>query len=287
MILNGVPLSDFDFKPGCPYGITGQWNAPPRIETTSKNWADENWIEPYIRADEIFYGGRRLTVFGYIPFSTRKYYDLNLFMDNFVNEVELITSKGSFWVTVERFNVVRLCPNDLAEIEIIFYEARPVMWGSLPLVASGGFGINGYSWEDIGVKYVGDGQDDSASRGESKLLEVAVFGKDLRRVRTRNSLGIKVKLIAFGDIAEITGRLAAILTSEGRKTLNLKDGLYREVFLESGFTTTILRTTSNGDYAEINLTLTEVMTISNIAVISDVEQIIANGWDEEIGFIIN
>ena len=297
--LAGTNLASFGFVPKSPIALSGIWDMPARLNKTNHNWIGDNYVEPYIREDEIFYGGRDIVLRGYIPYASMNdlgdsYYRLNQFMDGFTTEVHLANSVlGSYIVTVSGFEVVELCPTGYAEIAIRFRESEVQTWGNVPVTATGGYGINGYSWSDFGAHITS--RSGVFNRGESKLLPTSVYNREARRVRTRNSYEGTLTLIfrasTLSALASNIGGLAQVVGSEGKKLLEIGDGLFRQVFVTNGFRTELLRHTSTQSVARVTLPLTEIDTSRQVVMFEwsedATDEFIGDKHNESIGYIIN
>lgn len=65
--INNKPIEDFGLIPGrqsnSNIAIAGCWDMPARIGKVFHDWQDENGVEPYLREDEIFFGGRDISLY--------------------------------------------------------------------------------------------------------------------------------------------------------------------------------------------------------------------------------
>lgn len=289
--IGGVNLATFSFRPRAPYALSGAYDLPARIGQTKQDWADENFVEPFIREDEFFLGGRDLVLRGYIKGDTAQlstaYHALNSHLDSLMGApTTLSCGMGYFQVFVVDFKTVRKCPTDMTEIEITMRQPEVVPWGYAPSNPSGGAGINGYSWADLGFML----NDVHAwDRGAYKTLEVSAYGKEKIRSVARGSSQFKLVLAgraaSLSEIALSTGKLAHLVGTHGRKMLYLNDGLNREFFLESGFKTEILTAAAGTIYYRVQMTLTEIRTSREITVLGGSDFIIGNKHGEAIAFI--
>lgn len=290
--LGGVDLSTFSFSPKAPFGLSGMYDLPSRIEKTKQDWLDDNYTEPFIRPDEFFLGGRDLVLRGYIQGDlgvlSSNYYALNQHIDSLIGDVTTLECAfGEFEVYVVDFKIVRLCPSDYSEISITFREPNPSLWGSMPVSESGGSGINSFSWDDFGM-YLKDVQ--AWDRGSYKVINARAYGREKIRSIARGSSQFKLELGGIAEsIEEIrinTGKIANLLGTSGKKTLYLSDGLYREFFLESGFKTNVLHKIGDKIYYRILMSLTEIRTTDNRTILGDADNILGNSYGEPLAFSI-
>lgn len=69
--LNDTPLADFGFVPGHASGsniaLSGAWDMPARAGETYRQWAGEDGVEPYVRADDRYdFGSREIGLTGHL-----------------------------------------------------------------------------------------------------------------------------------------------------------------------------------------------------------------------------
>lgn len=297
--LNGVDLgADFGFRPKAPIALSGMWDMPSRLYKTSHNWLSKNYQEPYIREDEVFFGGRTLELKGYITYLSATdlgsdYYNLNAFIDGFSangGHAELECYFGTFDVVVTSFSIVELCPTGFAEISIIFRENEVSLWGATPSTASSGKGISGYSWQDFGAHT--ENATGAYNRGLAKELPVSVYGREYTRTIARDGVNVNVSLIFRGaslnEVGSNIGGLVRVLSSEGKKILNLSDGLIRETYSVNGLKSELLRYTSKQVFARVTFSLQEIAISKEMYVFTynDDTDYLGNNYNEVLSFVV-
>lgn len=249
--------------------ISGHLDLPQRIGKTHGTWAEHDGLEPYTRPEEIFFAGRTLTVVGHVFGDSRsdlynKIKTVNAKLDEISGEFTLYSKWGSWTVTIQRFEVVRIIGGK-AECKLYFREAQPDLEGEAPSTASGGYGLDGFSWDDLKViklKTAGE-----LNRGESKKLETSVFGYEFNRVISHNPIDIALEFFVrrptYADLVTTIKNFGALVSGPYNRILNLEDGSARECFSKDGMTVRDIRVTSSECYANIDLRLTEIRRYSS------------------------
>lgn len=68
--LNNILLTAYGIlarkAPGHNIAVSGIFDMPKRIGDTHNDWAEENGIDPYVEADDLYFGGRTITFYGYM-----------------------------------------------------------------------------------------------------------------------------------------------------------------------------------------------------------------------------
>lgn len=273
--------------------LYGHLDMPARIGKTHHNWADENSVEPYVREDEIFFGGRDISINAFISFtSLQEFYtrvrEMNLFFDSFNTEPQLLeTDFGDYEVTVKNVTIERLFDTE-GIIHLNFRQAIVPIVGDWPSGnPDGGYGIDGYSWEQLGVSPACPSGD--YDRAESKLHEVSVYGFERNRVKWHKANNVQLNFFirdpTYEGLEGKINRMAWILAQPGKRMLKLRDGSIREVFAIQGFSVSNLRTYSTESYANLVVNLTEIRKLDNIMIMGDDEvQVLGNAQGQKIAY---
>lgn len=126
--LNDILLSVYGITPGRMDGegiaVSGIFDMPKRIGDTQYSWAESNGVEPYVDADEIFFGGRTIYFKGILigDKTTVKTF-LNAFktaVDAFIDVVPFDTPYGTPLVIVRKLTPTFY--NGGATVTIEFFE---------------------------------------------------------------------------------------------------------------------------------------------------------------------
>lgn len=272
--------------------LVGHLDMPARIGKTYHEWPDENSVEPYVREDEIFFGGRDITIRAFISFDNiQQFYqrvrEMNLLFDSFDGEQLLETDFGDYDVTVKNVTVERLFDTE-GIIHLNFRQAIVPIVGDWPSGnPDGGYGIDGYSWEQLGVSIACPSGD--YDRAESKYHEVSVYGFEKNRVKWHKANNVQLNFFirdpTYSGLEGKINRMAWILAQPGKRMLRLKDGSIREVFSIQGFSVSKLRTYSTESYANLVVNLTEIRKLDNIVIMGDDDvQVLGTARGEKIAY---
>lgn len=251
--------------------LSGHLNMPARIGTLYKSWADENSVEPYVRADEMFFGGRDIIINAYVKdVQYSEIFQFNKDLDAINGEQDLETDFGTFPVTFVNMTANHM-QNGVSQISIKFRQAIVPVVGQLPSTSTGGYGIDIYSWADL--ELIPCRPDNDWGRADSKVLENAVYGFERNRVKWHEmnviNLNFLVRQPNYENVQRVVDNLHFLMRSEGKRMLYLRDGSIREVFAVSGFSVTGIRITQSEVYANITLPVVEIRKLDNIVVMGD------------------
>jgi hypothetical protein len=126
--INNIPLTNYGIQPSFVQGegiaMKGIFDLPKRIGDTDYSWAEENSLEPYVDADEIFLEARALEFAG-IMLGTKFEVQNNLaqfktLVDGFTDLVLFETPYGSFSVQVK--NIIAKQLHGVTSIRIMLSE---------------------------------------------------------------------------------------------------------------------------------------------------------------------
>lgn len=262
--------------------LEGAWDMPARIGKIFHDWGDEDGIEPYLRADEIFFGGRDIKFSGWIKASSRA--DALEKLDTFFNHLsssDLMELKGELgtWqvyvsseITVEYFY-----GDDIAVIEFTFRE--PVVSFTdvvLPVADNGNESIDDMSWDSLGIIFLSLTKD--LNRPSLKSQTVTSYGVERyqgskRSFRELDFKGIIVQK-SYDDFKAVLNRLYKLFKMPNARTLKMPDGTVREVFVKDGFKITNLTIEENEVIAEIAFTFCEIRQLQNWSNLTDITGLI-------------
>src|SRR5690606_5656406 len=94
--------------PGQNIAVTGIFDMPKRIGDTHNDWAEENGIDPYVDASDLYFGGRSIFFYGYLV-GDRATVDANLQLlktaiDTYTSLVPFETPYGTACVKVVKMD---------------------------------------------------------------------------------------------------------------------------------------------------------------------------------------
>jgi hypothetical protein len=278
--LNGKNIADYGIIPGqsnnSNLAIAGCWDMPVRTGKTYHEWPDENGIEPYLRADEIFFAGRDITFTFYVAASDREtaikkcyalYDDINSFTGLVPFSSDLY---GSYNVQVK----------DEVKIEYLGSGyCKGVITMREPIVNLTGIAfdtdfqrpsIDDCSLQSMGFAIVS--MTDQFNRPGAKPAEVTAYGYEGYKVAKTGPRIFNLELAgSFGSYYEfnmsIRG-LAAMLAKPNARTL-IHNGITREFFAKDGFKLDRMQKEGEQYKCTLKMALTEIRVLSTYNLFTD------------------
>lgn len=278
--LNGMYLSELGILPGQAPGSTialaGAWDMPARLGKTHHEWGDQDGVQPYVREDEIFHGGRTLQFYGLVQAvdytaALAAVHELYADMDAFYTLVNFATPFGSFWVHVVDEVQATHIGDGWWQVVITFREPEPLLTGTIPVGDSDLPGIDGNPFESLGLMLLR--YDTSLNRPQARQAGFTAYGKEGfgRKKRGLREYSYELLLTA-PTYTEFTNRLRtlyAMMKSPGYRTMVPGDGTYREVFNKDGFAVSQVQVITGQLSAVVELKLAEVRLLIDWNVLTD------------------
>ena len=231
-LLNTVDFVDYDIIPshisGGNIAVKGAFDMPARIGDISHEWGDENGLELYTEADELFFGGRDIVFEGHISGGRSTIYSA---LQSLNANIAAVSGLSVFSTPYGDFNVWAKSAepkhyNDISTIKIEFREPVPVLTGgSIP--ASGGSDL--YTIDSIPMTSFGlytkeyDGVIGLPEPKNQYFTKIEAEGFQISK-RKANEIDFTGILIANDLDAFKTNisNLYALFTSAGQRVFNLR-----------------------------------------------------------------
>jgi len=243
--LNSVDFSTFNIIPGQHPGgnvaLIGCFDFPERIGDTYHSWDDENGIEPYLAADELFFGGRDLRFKGHISGTKTQIYANLSSLYSLVNSqasgtVVFSTPYGNFNVYVQELQPTHY--NGICVVDMLFREPVVTLTGgSIPSAGGSTYQINGVPMSSYGL-YYNNGKDlyELPAMKDQYFTKIEAEGFQIVK-RTPNLFNFSGYVIAdtFANFQTHIRNLFALYASEGLKIFNLNNQLSITCFPAEGF----------------------------------------------------
>jgi hypothetical protein len=268
-ILHNISLGDFGFIPGqqtdSNIALSGHLDMPARTGKTFHKWAVDNYVEPYVSASEIRFGGRDLQLVGFITGLNKsdtlnKSKALIAFIDTFTDLVPLSSKWGTYNVQVKSIPIEFLAENYL-KVTINMREPVVDLSGVLPEADGGTYGIDGISFGKLGgflTEYKGDRR----SRPEIQSQSFTAYENEGYQITKTENPVLELSLFVSGSTyedfkAKIKG-LYALFAKPGLRFLNVKDDIIRDFFVTEGFKITKLYNQANRCVGVVNFKAMEI-----------------------------
>lgn len=274
-ILSLADLSNFGFyagkQPDSDIALSGFMDMPSRLGKTFHSWANEDGIEPYVSANEIFFGGRALNLVGYIKgintedcnAKIKQLYD---YIDGFTGLVPLTSKWGTSTVYVDAAIIGERLSNGIIKINIPMREPSVNVTGNSLPVTNAKYGIDGISFADMGAWSL-ELSGDRWTRTAPKSDTISVYGKEAYLIAKKQAPSLSLKLgitdLTFSGLKQKVQNILALLAKPGLRTLTYNNDNLRTFFVKDGFTVTDIRTMTRLKFCVVNIKLTEIFTSSS------------------------
>lgn len=262
--------------------LSGFVDMPPRLGKTFHEWANEDGVEPYVLAEEIFFGGRdlrlHLMVTGSDQYECNSKVDaLYSYLDSLTGLVPLVTDWATYHVYVNDAIAGEFMPDagPVKGIELEIPMRQPVIpiTGVIPEATNSEFGIDGISFFDLGGEYI-ELSGDRRSRSAPKSEKARAYGKEpyliTKRVAGELKFSICIKQPTFAGMLEKVANLMALFAAPGVRNLTVNNDKLRSFFVKDGFRATKIYRTDEWSFCLIECILTETGTPGTFTDLIDV-----------------
>jgi len=293
---NGKPFSDYGIistKPSdSDLSISGCWDMPSRTGKTHHVWPDDIGLEPYVRADEIFFSGRDIVFRGHIQSASRE--GALVAVNKFISDIDSATTLapltcpwGTWNVYVKDAIAISYMSNGISAITITFREPVVTVPTYIP-VGNGGIGIDGIAFEELGlVKLVTSDQFD---RSAIKGAEQTVYGSEAWKVTKRTFREFNLKFAinepSYASFISTVSIVHALFAKAGVRTLTLDDGSVREFFVKDGFSVSGLRRNGETTFAYLDVKISEIRLLENWNKFSDGGLVLVDKYGQPLAELI-
>jgi hypothetical protein len=241
--LNSVNLSVYGITPGQISGsniaVKGCFDMPERIGDTYRSWGNENGIEAYVLADEMFFGGRDIVFEGFISGTNSV---INAYISALKTAINAFTGLVVFSIPYGDFSVLvkTIVPehfNGVSRIVITFRELIVTLTGgTLPVTSINAYSIDNIPLSSFGLYYYsGSGSDDLTELKEQYFTKTGSEGFQLSK-RNFNQLDFNGFLIA-DNLTDFQAKIKALyllFSSAGLRTVKLNN-VTSTCFAKDGF----------------------------------------------------
>lgn len=246
-LLDTFDFSDYGIEPGhapnSNIALSGHCDMPSRIGVTERDWGEWDGVEPYVDADEIFYGGRDITFYGFIIGTEQEVFD-NL--TNFRNDIDwtsalrvLSTPYGSY--SVQMKSIVPGYLRGGATVTIVFREPVPdLTGGELPATGTDDYTIDSIPMKSFGL-YVSK-KDKMANAPDLKPMRFTQYGSEGYQIVPRQTSSLEFNGAIIGNtLALFQANIKALyklFSSPGLRTVKLNGVDLGSFYMTEGFKVT-------------------------------------------------
>jgi len=250
--LNNISLEGMGFVAGkqqdSNIALSGFLNMPARIGKTGHDWAEEPGIEAYVSAGDIFFGGRDLSLVGYIRGTDRydteeKRISINDTVDSFTDLVPLTSKWGTSNVYVNGAIVCDWLSATTLRIVIPIREPIVPMTGIVPVGDGSEFGIDGISFKSLGG-YQLELSGDRRNRPEPKAQDYTAYGREghsiTKTIAPELTLRLYIKQPNYTAFKQKIDSIQALFGAPGYRSLTANNDKLRSFFVKDGFAMSML-----------------------------------------------
>lgn len=248
--INDTPISYWGLKAGIikerlkGYALQGAWSLPKRLGDTHYDWKGE--LEPYVDADDIMLDGRDLTLSLVCKAKTASELiaKIDIFKEELDDNFTLSHAKlGAFEVRLQNIDV-KIFGRIWAQLTLKLREPNPRIATNLPVADGGAYGIDGYSWLQLG--FTVSNVDDVANLTQWKGLSVTVDPKKDNWVagyRASRNISIEgtIRGVDYEDFKSKVDLWQALMSKAGLRTVRRYDGSVYQCFCVDGFEVDVLK----------------------------------------------
>lgn len=278
--LNNIDLGSFGFIAGKQAGsniaLSGVFDMPPRTGKTFQSWGDDHGVEPYVSATEISFGGRTISLVGYLygvgkidcTYKANRIFNL---INGFSGLVPLSSKWGTYQVQVNQAVTGDFIGDKVLKMTFNFFEPVVTMPGIIPAGTGAEYGIDGISFRDLGgVLLLLTG--DRASRPAPKSLSFTSKTDGLAEIKTEAR---EMTLKLFIDQPDQTSfkakidELCLLFAAPGLRKLSIPTDLNRQFFVKDGFKVSNINSQPNRMTGILECKITESGVLESYANLVD------------------
>jgi len=262
--LNSVNLSTYGITPGHAPGsnvaMKGIFDMPARIGTTHYEWADDDSVEPYVLADELFFAGRDISFHGAIIGTNKQVNDyleaLYDAVEAFTGLVTLSTPYGNYSVQVKS-----IIPEFyIGGCGLVINFRQPVVTlssGSIPATGTSAYAIDSVPMTSYGLYYgKGSGFRSLSELKEQLFTKYGAEGYQMTRRKAR-SFGIHA-FVAGSSLSDFQTKILALykcFSAAGTRNIIINNEIEVDCFATEGFQVSDIHYYNHGVIANFDMTL--------------------------------
>lgn len=242
--LNSINFTVYGISPGQISGsnvaVEGNFNLPARIGKTFHEWGDEDGLQAYTDATEIFFGGRDINFEGTL-IGTNPTVFTNL--KSFTDAIDAVTGVRVFSTPYGDHNVLvkSVIPKHHyrgTKISVVFREpVVDISGGSLP-------GSTANDWQIDGIPFTSFGLYPSLKKGmtelpEQKVMKFTKYGTEGFQPTKRKFKTLTIQGFLIGsNLVDFQNKIKALylkFSATGERQVKLNNELYVTCFADTGF----------------------------------------------------
>jgi len=244
--IGGVDLAEYGITPiqngNGNIAFMGLFDMPARIGKTFHDWQDENGIEPYVRADEIRYGGRdivlnALLVQEYENQALRKLEAFYIAIQGFTDLVDLVTDYGTYEVYLKDEIKGEYFPQGIVKLQLSFRQPIVPITGTIPATDNTTYGIDGISFQALGLTIMDVEGRHNLPAPKAQLF--TAYATEGYQITKRNYRELILKCVlqdsSLNGFQTRIDSLLKLFSKEGLRTITYRSDALRTFFVKDGF----------------------------------------------------
>ena len=261
--LNSINLTTYGIVPGHSPGsniaMQGIFDMPQRIGETHREWADDDSVEPYTLADELFFAGRDISFHGSILGTNKQ---VNDYMEALYDAIEAFTGLVTFSTPYGDFSVQvkTIVPEFyIGGCKIVMTMRQPVvtLTGTIPPTGTSAYTIDLVPMMSFGLYYgKGSGFRSLSELKEQLYTKYGAEGYQMTRRKARN-FGIHA-FVSGSTLANFQANISALykcFSSAGLRSIIINNEIEIECFAIEGFKVTGMHLYNGGMIANFDMNL--------------------------------
>lgn len=262
--LNSVNITTYGITPGHSPGsniaMAGIFDMPVRIGETHRTWADDDSVEPYVLADELFFAGRDISFHGAILGTNKQVNDyleaLYDAIEAFTGLVVFSTPYGSYSIQVKT-----IVPEFyIGGCKLVMTMREPVITlssGIIPSTGTSAYTIDSVPMTSYGLYYgKGSGFRSLSELKEQLYTKYGAEGYQMTR-RTARNFGIHA-FVSGSSLSDFQTKILALykcFSSAGMRSIIINNEIEIDCFAIEGFRISDIHYYSGGVIANFDMNL--------------------------------
>ncbi len=269
--------------------LEGCFSMPVRIGDTHYVWAEEDYVQPFVDSDELFFAGRDITLYANM-FGSKVDINSNLrvLYDDikaFTDLVTLSTPYGDFSVYVQNIDVELIGRvTKAAKIVIRFREPVVTLAGTLPATGTSLFTIDSIPLSSFGLYVSSDSLNSFPSLQEQFFTK---YGSEHYQVCRRGESAVLINGFVTASSVENfktnVSNLYKLFSSSGERSLKVIHPVTIKCFAKNGFNISNVFVFDNLVIGNFNIELTKSSSTDEgfyYLVTEDSEYVLTEGTDK-------
>lgn len=242
--LNNIDIRSLGFIPGKQNGsniaLAGCFDMPERTGKIFHSWGDDHGVEPYVSAAEISFGGRSISLVGYIFGEgkldcTNKAKRIFELINSFSGLIPLSCKWGTFMVFVNQPVTGTFVGDKALKMTLSFFEPAVPLTGTTPTTTNAEYGIDGISFKDLGGTLLLSSGDRTNRPSPKTLKFTSNTAEEIKTEAREITLKIFIDQPNSDAFKDKVNGLHVLFSAPGLRELSIPTDVDRSFFVKDGF----------------------------------------------------